>query len=124
MKKHLFLVIALFSGLVDPAVSQKNQHWSILKKYLQKEIQVISADKSVLVIAHPGKHDTLHIGLQPCDECDITGVIEQKKGDNPYRVWVAHDKFWSNKARPQSAWGQYFRASFLRILRPPPTQEP
>ena len=107
-------------GMTEPVLAQKNQHWRVLKKYLQKEIVVISSDKSMLIISHPTNKDTIRIGLDPCADCDIIGKIERNRGDNPYRVWLANDTFWKNEARPKSTWGHYFRASFLRILRPPP----
>ncbi|MEM7277188.1 MAG: hypothetical protein AAF385_03595 [Pseudomonadota bacterium] len=123
MHKYFFIVIALFSGLVQPVAAQNEKHWRVLKKYVQKDMHIISSTNTVFVIAHPVQKDTIRIGLDPCEACDISGVIERKRGANPYRVWVANEAFWTNEARPQSTWGQYFKASFLRILRPPSKQE-
>ena len=123
MKNYLLTVIALLIGISEPVVAQKNNHWRVLRKYLQKDVNVLTSDDALLVISHPAYTDTIQIGIAPCDTCDITGFIENKRGDNPYRVWVAQDRFWNNEKRPQSMWGHYFRSSFLRILRPPPTRE-
>ena len=118
--KFLLILITLFGGIIEPIAAQKNQHWRIVQKYLQKDVRILHSDPSLLIISKPSLKDTIRIGLTPCSTCDITGSLEKKRGDNPYRVWVAHDGFWNNDKRPQSTWGQYFRSSFLRILRPPP----
>ncbi len=119
VQRYLLIFIALLIGFIEPAYAQNERHWRVLLKYLQKDIRVISLEKSVLVISHPAHEDTIWVGLNPCIECDIIGVVEHKRGDNPYRVWIAHERFWNNNERPKSKWGEYFRSSFLRILRPP-----
>ena len=123
VRKKFYIVLTMIAFIALPAKAQKDGHWKILRKYVQKNIQVISSSENLIILAHSDKKDTIRVGLPPCDTCDIVGSIEHKRGDNPYRVWTAHEMFWSNKKRPQSSWGKYFRSSFLRILRPPIKEE-
>ena len=53
------------------------------------------------------------------DAPDIYGQMNQKRGGNPYRVWVASESFWNDPNRPKQVWGRFFRTEFLKILRPP-----
>ncbi len=119
MKKGLLIFSVMLFGISQPAACQNKQHWRILKKYVQKDIEVIEANESRLVLYHLVYKDKVRVGLRPCEDCDITGIIEYNRGKSPHRIWTAHAKFWNNPDRPQSVWGTYFRASFLRILRPP-----
>ena len=107
------LLVVYSSGYAD------DSHWRMLKKVLQDDVQIVSEDDTRMTLFHRVYRDTVRIGLDPCDECDITGVMEIKRGGNPYRAWIAHEKFWNNPDRPRTIWGEYFRSSFLRILRPP-----
>ncbi|MEM1095361.1 MAG: hypothetical protein AAGJ10_12235 [Bacteroidota bacterium] len=105
--------------MIAPSDLQAQSQWRILKKYLQADVEVVREEPQVLVVAHAARQDTLRIGLAPCTTCDIVGDLEERRGSNPYRVWIASETFWNNPDRPKSAWGQYFRSHFLRLLRSP-----
>ncbi|MEM6645422.1 MAG: hypothetical protein AAF730_04140 [Bacteroidota bacterium] len=115
----LAVALGLHLLMLAPADLQAQAQWRVLKKYLQADMEVVREEPQVLVLAHGARQDTLRIGLAPCDTCDIVGELEERRGSNPYRIWVASEAFWNNPERPQSAWGQYFRSHFLRLLRSP-----
>ena len=112
----MLATLILFLTVLTPP---DEPHWRILKKYVQQDVQVVQVSDSLLLLYHTERNDTLRVGLRPCSSCDISGFVERRRGSNPYRVWVASPEFWTNPSRPRSTWGAYFRASFLRILRPP-----
>ena len=112
------LGVVLWSSLLSD-VQADDPHWRIIKKYIQKDVEVVEQTEDVIGLYHTTRQDTLWLGLRPCDTCDIVGFIEERRGSNPYRVWTANTQFWDNPDRPQSTWGKYFRGSFLRVLRPP-----
>ena len=120
MSYHCIILVSVIFSFFNSPVQSDDSHWRMLKKIVQKDIVVVTESESILYLVHPIHEDTIRVGLAPCVDCDISGVLETKRGGNPYRVWIAHEKFWHNPDRPRSMWGEYFRASFLRILRPPP----
>ncbi|MEM6647215.1 MAG: hypothetical protein AAF730_13285 [Bacteroidota bacterium] len=115
-------LIALFWALAVAQPAKSDPAWRIVKKYLQADVIILEETAETMTIRHSVRGDTLRIGVRPCADCDIYGRIEARRGSNPYRVWVASARFWDNPQRPRNVWGQYFRSSFLRILRPPQTE--
>lgn len=107
-------------GLLVPHV-QAQTYWRTVVKYLQPEVTVVERSEERLVIEHPVLQDTLVVALTGPDacQCDIYSTSEQRRGGNPYRVWVATERFWEHPTRAQNQWGRFFRSRFLQIIRPP-----
>ena len=118
----LFLVLW---ATASPVAAQSS--WHLVKLYLKPDVRIVQESEDILRVVHPAWPDTLtlSIGSRPdsdiCPDSDIYGMTERRRGSNPYRVWVATHRFWDNPARPRHRWGQYFRASFLQLIRPPIT---
>lgn len=116
------LFVGLFVGCaVLLSEVQAQSYWRTVEKYLQPEVNVVEKSKERLVVEHPALQDTLifsYSGPENC-ACDVYSMSKRQRGGNPYRVWVATMRFWDHPKRPQNQWGQFFRARFLQIIRPP-----
>ncbi len=111
------ITLCVLAGLPGSA----SANWDQVKKFLQKDVEIVSESEDKLVIYHSGAGQkiTLANGSDKSAGADITGVLKRRRGGNPYRVWCASEPFWNDPLRPKSKWGMYFRMEFLSILRPP-----
>ena len=41
------------------------------------------------------------------------------RNGNPYRVWIASERFWNDPEFPRKRWGEVLRAAFLKTVRRP-----
>jgi len=128
MKKSTLLLPCL-AVLLSLIVAPANAQWKVVKKFIQPEVTIVEETKAALILSHPeidalvvmtmkpGKDVAMTMGSE--DAPDIYGQMNQKRGGNPYRVWVASENFWNDPDRPKQVWGRFFRTEFLKILRPP-----
>ena len=113
-------LIFLFGLLANSPVQGQ---WKILKKFVQKDVTILKESSESLVLYNQALQDSIVLAQTPKVECDIYASTEQKRGSNPYRIWVATEKFWQNPKLPKKLWGQFLKASFLKLLRPPRTSK-
>lgn len=121
MGYRLLYVGLFFAGLLLAPAVHAQSYWRSVEKYLQPNVNVVEKSKDRLVVEHPVLQDTLifaYTGPEDC-ACDVYSTSKRRRGGNPYRVWVATMRFWEHPERPQNQWGQFFRARFLQIIRPP-----
>jgi len=91
--------------------------WSSLKPALQSDVQIVTETPTRLVLYHRSLGDSLVLTPLPEKDSDIYGALEVKRGGNPYRVWVATEKFFNNPHFAGDAGKIFFRETFLRALR-------
>lgn len=106
-----------------PFPAQAQPSWQVVKKYLQPSVEVVRETDEALVLRHSELQDTLVLTAAWHAEADVFSVLGRRQGGNPFRIWVATEQFWNNPARPKQMWGRYFRAEFLRLIRPPKPQD-
>lgn len=100
------------------AVSMEAQaQWSSLKLALQDDVQIVAETKTRLVLCHQSPGDSLILTSSQEHDSDIYGAFEVRRGGNPYRVWVATEKFFNNPRLAGAAGQKFFRDSFLSALR-------
>ena len=116
---RICFIIFLFSLFANSPVQGQ---WKILKKFVQKDITILKESSECLVLYNQALQDSVVLAQTPKVECDIYASTEQKHGSNPYRIWVATEKFWKNPKLPKKLWGKFFKTSFLKLLRPPNEQ--
>jgi len=123
--KYTFKYLSVLLVLISFVSSVQAGSWSKIKRVIQKNVQVIEETKESLVLFHPELQDTIKLSYDSASDADIIidiiGAMEKSHGSNPYQVWVATERFWSSTKLPKSQWGQFFRAAFLKGLRPPET---
>lgn len=94
--------------------------WSIVKRHLQTEVQLIKETKDELILR---KNDnslrplTVTVGLK--ENSDIYSLTVQQRGGNPYRIWIISERLANDSRLPKHLWGRYFKTAFLRVLRSP-----
>ncbi len=120
MNPKLIVVALAWIGLLGTS-SEAAAQWKMLKKFVQKDVEIVEETKTVLVLRHPELDELMVVALkgESDEEPDIQADTAQERGGNPYRVWVASEKLWNDPDKPKQVWGRFFRAEFLRILRPP-----
>jgi tetratricopeptide (TPR) repeat protein len=99
--------------------------WSGIKPLLQKDVQIVAETKTRLVLYHQALGDSLVFTPTQEYDSDIYGGFEARRGGNPYRIWVATEKFLNNPRLAKDAGRKFFHESFLRALRQDePTAQP
>jgi hypothetical protein len=111
---RLSLAFVIF-GMASHAQAQ----WSIVKKFVQRDIQIVQETEHLLVLSHNVVQDSLILSMAETTQVDIYAGLDQKRGGNPYRIWIATARFWDGSKRPKRTWGRFFHAEFLKIIRPP-----
>ena len=114
-----FLLVAISLLGTLPAASAQ---WKMVKKFVQPGVEIVEETKSFMILKHPELDLLVVLAYNDPEseaDIDIQGATEQLRGGNPYRVWIARDRFWNDPDRPREVWGQFFRVEFLKILRPP-----
>ncbi len=109
------LLATMLALVASAAIGQ----WKMVRKFVQPEVEIVEETKSFLILRHPEIKALVVLSLETGGEADIQGELEQERGGNPYRVWVATENFWNDPDRPKAIWGRFFRVEFLKILRPP-----
>lgn len=104
-----FMILA--AALEAPA------QWSSLKPLLQSDVQIVTETKARLVLYHQAAGDSLILTPTLEHDADIYGAFEVKRGGNPYRVWVATEKFFNNPHFAGAGGQKFFRDTFLKTLR-------
>ena len=124
MNPKLLLPLFVLLGALGSA-SEASAQWKMLKKFVQKDVEIVEETKTLLVLRHPELDELMVVALKNDgdEQPDIQGDMAQERGGNPYRVWVASEKLWNDPDKPKQVWGRFFRAEFLRILRPPEQTE-
>ena len=117
------LGVVLGLMLAVPVV-QSQPSWRVVKKYVQPDVKIVHETREALVLRHPDWPDTLVLTTEQREESDIYEVLARRRGGNPYRTWKATEAFWNDPKRPKQTWGRYFRADFLRLIRPPHSGKP
>ena len=106
-------------------VVQAQPSWRVVKKYVQPDVEIVRETREALVLRHPDWPDTtLVLTTEQRQDSDIYEVLARRRGGNPYRTWKATEAFWNDPQRPKQTWGRYFRAEFLRLIRPPRSGQP
>ena len=109
-------IILLFGFFANSPVQGQ---WKILKKFVQKDVTILKESSESLVLYNKALQDSVVLAQTPKVDCDIYASTEQKRGSNPYRIWVVTEKFRKNPKLPKKLWGKFFKTSFLKLLRPP-----
>ena len=118
------LGVMLWLILAVPVV-QAQPSWRVVKKYVQPDVEIVHETREALVLRHPDWPDTtLVLTTEQREDSDIYEVLARRRGGNPYRTWKATEAFWNDPKRPKQTWGRYFRADFLRLIRPPHSGKP
>ncbi len=118
------LGVMLWLILAVPMV-QAQPSWRVMKKYVQPDVEIVRETHEALVLRHPDWPDTtLVLTTEQREDSDIYEVLARRRGGNPYRTWKATEAFWNDPKRPKQTWGRYFRAEFLRLIRPPHSGKP
>lgn len=117
-----FLLPAIL-WIIFSATPGAQAQWSSLKPSLQGGVQIVKETTTRLVLFHQSSGDSLVLTPVLEKDSDIYGAFEVKRGGNPYRVWVATEKFLNNPRFAGDAGKIFFRPTFLSALRqdePPP----
>lgn len=111
----LLLILVVIVLLQSPAQAQ----WKKVKRFIQPEVTIIHESDKKLVVYHEALNDSIVLTTSDNESSDIYSDTAQKRGGNPFVIWVTTANFWFNSQRPKKLWGKFFRSEFLTILRPP-----
>jgi len=103
---------AIFIATIDAQAQ-----WAGIKHSLQNDVQIVTETKIRLVLQRQAAGDSLVVTRSPEPDADIYGGFEVKRGGNPYRVWVATERFSNNPQFAGDGGRKFFRATFLKTLR-------
>lgn len=95
--------------------------WRMLRQFVHEDVRVIQESDREIVFVHPATTDTLVVGASPPErvgECDLYRHVSGDAG-NARRVWVIDEARWHDASLARSRWADFFRTSFLKIVRPP-----
>ncbi|MGH1363432.1 MAG: hypothetical protein ACRBF0_07745 [Calditrichia bacterium] len=113
--KSILLMFIMTAFFQTPAAAQ----WKTVKRYIQPAVRITHESQERLVIYHEALDDSIILSTSYDDSCDIYLLLAQKRGGNPYIVWVTTINFWSNPRRSKRVWVKFFSSRFVSILRPP-----
>jgi len=117
MTKFKTFSLTAISLAIFVATMEAQAQWSSLKPSLQSDVQIVAETKKRLVLYHQSPGDSLIFTSSQEHDSDIYGAFEVRRGGNPYRVWVATEKFFNNPRFAGESGKKFFRKSFLRALR-------
>jgi len=117
MIKFRTFSLAAISLAIFAASMEAQAQWSSLKPLLQSDVQIVAETKTRLVLYHQSPGDSLILTSSREHDSDIYGAFEVRRGGNPYRVWVATEKFLNNPHFAGAAGKKFFREPFLKTLR-------
>jgi len=117
MIKFKTFSLAAISLTIFAASMEAQAQWSSLKPSLQGDVLIVKETKTRLVLYHRSPGDSLILTSSQEHDSDIYGAFEVRRDGNPYRVWVATEKFFNNPHFSGAAGKNFFREAFLKTLR-------